>query len=119
MSNLMLLLETWIFRIALTLVGIIVLSWLAITKPGLLGYVLLTNYVLYCVLELLQWLVVMYYTPKPARDAWSIACLPLVPAYYLFLKFASVVAIVEEFLWRRSYEDNFVPVHVRRVTWHW
>ncbi len=119
LTNLMLLLETWIFRIVLTLAGVIVLMWLAMTKPGLMGYILLTNYVLYCLLEFLQWLVVMYYTPKPARDAWSIACLPLVPPYYLFLKVASIVAIGEEFLLRRSYDDNFVPVHVRRVTWHW
>lgn len=119
LSNLVMLLETWIFRIALSVVGLVILAWLATTQPKLLGYVLLTNYVMYCGLEFLQWLVLMYYTPKPARDAWSLACLPLVPPYYLFLKLASVVAIFEEFLWRRSYDDNFVPVHVRRVTWHW
>ena len=118
-SNLMMLLETWIFRIALTMVGLVLLVALGLTKPGLLGYVLLTNYVIYCGLEFLQWLVMMYYTPKPSRDAWSLACLPLVPPYYLFLKVASAVAIVEEFVWRRSYDDNFVPLHVRRVTWHW
>ncbi|MGI9429403.1 MAG: glycosyltransferase family 2 protein [Bythopirellula sp.] len=118
-SNLMMLLETWIFRIVLTFAGFLVLGWLAATKPDTFGYVLLTNYVLYCVLEFLQWLVMMVYTPKPHRDVWSLACLPLVPPYYIFLKVASLVAMVEEFLWRRSYQDNFVPVHVRQVTWHW
>ena len=118
-SNLIMLLETWIFRIALTFAAFVVLGWLAVSKTDVLGYVLLTNYVLYCGLEFLQWLVMMYYTPKPRRDAWSLACLPLVPPYYLFLKVASLVAIVEEFFWRRSYQDNFVPRHVRKVTWHW
>ncbi len=119
LSNLAMLLETWFFRITLTFAAIVVLGSLAMTKPAMLGYILLTNYVLYCVLEFLQWLVMMHYTPKPLRDGWSLLCLPLVPPYYLFLKAASVVAIVEEFLWRRSYDDSFVPLHVRRVTWHW
>lgn len=119
LSNLALLLETWIFRIALTFAGFAMLGWLAATQPTQLGYILLTNYVLYCSLEFLQWWVLMYYTPQPRRDGWSLLCLPLVPPYYLFLKAASVVAIIEEFFWRRSYDDNFVPLHVRRVTWHW
>ena len=119
LSNLVMLLETWIFRIALTFAAFALLAWFAVTAPVTLGYVLFTNYLLYMVLEFLQWLVLMYYTPKPNRDGWSILCLPLVPPYYLFLKAASLVAIIEEFLWRRSYDDNFVPVHVRRVTWHW
>ena len=119
LSNLAMLLETWIFRIALTLAMFVALIWLLLSDPQTFGYVLLTNYVLYIVIEVVQWLVLMYYTPKPSRDAWSLLCLPLVPPYCLFLKVASLVAIVEEFLWRRSYDDNFVPLHVRQVTWHW
>lgn len=118
-SNFAMLLETWLFRIVLTFAMFLVLALLAASRPQTLGYVLWTDYLVYLGLEVLQWLVLMYYTPAPRRDAWSILCLPLVPPYYLFLKAASVVAIVEEFLWRRSYDDNFVPAHVRRVTWHW
>ena len=119
LSNLVLLLETWIFRIVLAFAAFLLLGWMAITTPATFGYILLTNYAMYCGLEFLQWLVMMYYTPNPRRDGWSLLCLPLVPPYYIFLKAASVMAIVEEFVWRRSYDDNFVPVHVRRVTWHW
>jgi len=119
LSNFVMLLETWLFRIVLTFAAFGLLAWFAVTAPVTLGYVLFTNYLLYLVLEFLQWLVLMYYTPNPRRDAWALACLPLVPPYYLFLKVATLVAIVEEFLWRRSYDDNFVPVHVRQVTWHW
>jgi len=119
LSNLVLLMETWIFRIAFTFASLATLLWFAATAPTTLGYVLLVNYLLYAGLEFLQWLVLMYYTPKPRRDAWSLLCLPLVPPYYLFLKVASAVAILEEFFSRRSYDDNFVPVHVRKVTWHW
>jgi len=118
-SNLAMLLETWLFRIVLTFGMFVGIGWLVISSPQTLCYVLLADYCLYLGMEFLQWLVLMYYSPNPRRDAWGIACLPLVPPYYLFLKAASLTAIVEEFLWRRSYDDNFVPVHVRRVTWHW
>lgn len=118
-SNLAMLAETWIFRVLLTYAMFLSLGWFALNDPHLLGLALLTNYVAYCGLEFLQWLVIMYYSPNPRRDAWSILCLPLVPPYYLFLKTASFVAITEEFLWRKSYQDNFVPLHVRQVTWHW
>jgi hypothetical protein len=41
------------------------------------------------------------------------------PCYFFYLRFATLVAIVEETLWRRSFDDNFVPERVRRVTWRW
>ena len=84
-----------------------------------IGFILLTNYALYLVIELIQWLVLMYYTPAPRRDGWTIVSVPLMPCYYVYLKCASLVAIIEEFFWRRSYQDDFVPTHVRKTTWHW
>lgn len=117
--NLLVLLDTWVFRICLTLALPVGLVWLAARDLRLLVFVLLTNYVLYLGTECIQVLVQLYYSPAPRRDAWSIACLPLMPAYYLFLKGASVVALIEELVWRRSYSDDFVPLHVRQKTWHW
>jgi len=119
LSNLMMLLETWVFRVLLTVALPIGLVWMAVRDVKIMGFILLTNYVLCLGAELIQWLVLMYYTPNPRRNAWSIVCAPLVPLYYLFLKVASLVAIIEELFWRRSYDDNFVPMHVRQSTWHW
>ncbi len=119
LSNLMMLLETWVFRIFLTFALPVGLVWMTMRDVRLLGFILLTNYVFYLSIELIQWIVLLYYSPAPRRDAWSIACFPFVPAYYLFLKVASIVAIIEELLWRRSYDDDFVPLHIRQTTWHW
>lgn len=118
-SNLVLLLETWIFRIFLTLAFFVGNIWLVVCCSDEIGLILFTNYVLYLAIELIQWLILMYYTPVPRRDGWALVCVPLMPCYYVFLKCASLVAIIEEFFWRRSYQDNFVPQHVRRTTWHW
>jgi len=118
-SNLAILLETWFFRIFLAYAAAATTLIMAILSPQALCYALLTNYLAYVVLELSQWLVVMYYSPKPKRDAWSVLCVPLQPVYFLFIKAASLVAYTEEFLWRRSYRDTFVPAHVSRKTWQW
>lgn len=118
-SNLAILAETWFFRIFLTYAAAFSTLLMAIFNPQLLCYALLTNYLLYVVLEVAQWLVVMYYSPKPERDFWSVLCAPLQPIYFLFLRTASLVAYTEEFLWRRSYRDTFVPAHVSQKTWQW
>ncbi|MEQ8209414.1 MAG: glycosyltransferase [Lacipirellulaceae bacterium] len=118
-SNLAILAETWFFRIFLTYTAAATTLVMMVVNPQMLCYVLLTNYVVYVILEIAQWLVVMYYSPKPERDFWSVLCAPLQPVYFLFLKAASLVAYTEEFLWRRSYRDTFVPTHVSQKTWQW
>ncbi|MAT68121.1 MAG: hypothetical protein CMJ58_01205 [Planctomycetaceae bacterium] len=118
-SNLAILLETWFFRIFLVYAAAAATLYLGCLRPHMLAPALLTNYALCMALELTQWLVVMYYSPNPRRDARSLLCVPLLPAYFLFIKAASLVAYTEEFLWRRSYRDTFVPAHVSRKTWQW
>ena len=119
LSNLALVAEAWTFDIVLTFAFFAYLGWLAVAQSGLLGYVLLTNYAAYLVVELIQWLVLMYYSPNRLRDGKSLLCAPWMPLYYSFLKGATLVAVLEETLFRRSFDDSFVPQHVRQVTWRW
>jgi cellulose synthase/poly-beta-1,6-N-acetylglucosamine synthase-like glycosyltransferase len=118
-NNLALLLERWTFTIGLTLAFVVYLVWLAFQDLELVIYVLLTNYAAYLALEIVQWLVILFYSLDRRRDAWLALCAPLMPCYFFYLRFATLVAIVEETLWRRSFDDNFVPERVRRVTWRW
>jgi hypothetical protein len=118
-NNLGLLLERWVFSIALTVAFVAYLVWLALQDRELLWYVLLTNYAAYLALEVVQWLVVLFYSLDRRRDLRIALCAPLMPCYFFFLRFATLVAIIEETFWRRSFDDNFVPERVRRVTWRW
>ena len=118
-SNLGLLVERWVFSIAMTLAFVVYLGWLAVQDRELLVFVLLTNYAAYLTLEVVQWLVVLFYSLDRRRDLRIAMCAPLMPCYFFFLRFATLVAIVEETFWRRSFDDNFVPERVRRVTWRW
>jgi cellulose synthase/poly-beta-1,6-N-acetylglucosamine synthase-like glycosyltransferase len=118
-SNLGLLVERWVFSIAMTIGFFAYLIWLAAQDWRLLVYVLLTNYAAYLLMEIVQWLTVLYYSLDRRRDLVLAACAPLMPLYFFFLRFATLVAIIEETFWRRSFDDNFVPERVRRVTWRW
>ncbi len=64
-------------------------------------------------------LLMLSYSRTPGRDLLISAVLPFYPLYQAFLKTADAVAIIEELLFRRSKQDNFVPAKVRDVTWHW
>jgi cellulose synthase/poly-beta-1,6-N-acetylglucosamine synthase-like glycosyltransferase len=118
-SNLAVLIETWLFRIACSFATVGYVVWLASQPWPRAGYLLATTYLAYLALEIVQWLVVLYYSHDWRRDAVAIAVFPLAPMYYSLLKLVTLWAILEELLWRHSYEDNFVPQHVRTTTWKW
>ena len=59
------------------------------------------------------------YSHSPGRDLLTSVVIPFYPLYQAFLKAADLVALVEEVLFRKSRDDNFVPARVRDATWHW
>jgi cellulose synthase/poly-beta-1,6-N-acetylglucosamine synthase-like glycosyltransferase len=84
-----------------------------------IGWVFVTLYLGYLGLEVAQFATILIYSENWKRDWTACLALPLSPMYQLFLRFVSLVAITEEFLWRKSFDDAHVPRHVREATWHW
>lgn len=118
-SNLLMLIDRWTYNIVLLYLGWGYFAWLCFNPHSDLWKLFLLYYVLYVVMEVLQLLVVVYYSTD-RRRCWIIGLIaPLSPFYFLYLKAASLAAVTEELFWRRSFQDNFVPKHVRDVTWHW
>ncbi len=119
-SNFALVVERWVFNLFLPLWFWVYFGWLLIMPHDLpllkIGAIF---YVVYCVMELMQLLVLLFYSRHPWRDA-QLAWVPFVmPLYQALQRCVTTVAIVEEMLTRRSYRDTFVPGHVRRVAWRW
>jgi cellulose synthase/poly-beta-1,6-N-acetylglucosamine synthase-like glycosyltransferase len=81
--------------------------------------IFLTLYLGYLCLEALQCATIFLYSDDWRRDASACLVVPISPFYQIFLRFVSLVAITEEFFWRKSYRDAHVPRHVREATWHW
>lgn len=76
-------------------------------------------YVAYLVLELFQALAILFYSDCRSRDGLVCLALPLVPLYQFVLMVERTWALLRETLWRSSFEDNYVPQHVREATWRW
>jgi poly-beta-1,6-N-acetyl-D-glucosamine synthase len=93
--------------------------WLAMQWPSNLMFVGITFYVWSSFLELIHVATMFYYSRDRRHHLALCMVFPLVPLYQLYLITNRIVAYTREILWRSSFRDNFVPKHVRDVTWKW
>jgi biofilm PGA synthesis N-glycosyltransferase PgaC len=118
-GNLGLVLESWLFNI-LCMVGIwIWIVHFAMHWDAESWKTLVTLYLCYVTFEVVQAATILYYTNELKRDAMLCLVFPLVVFYQLLLLVVRLVATLREFFGRMSFEDNYVPLKVRRSTWHW
>jgi cellulose synthase/poly-beta-1,6-N-acetylglucosamine synthase-like glycosyltransferase len=120
LTNLLVLLDRWSYNVVLPFGIWAYLIWtLVFERHEHTWKQYLLYYLVYVVFETIQAGAAIYYSNDRRRDVWVSLALPLMPFYQLLLKLVTIVAIVEEIAWRRSFRDSFVPTHVREATWHW
>ena len=111
--------ESWLTNIV-CLVGVWAwIVWLCLNWTSESWLLLFSLYVCYMALEIMQALVILYYSERPGHDALVCLVVPLVPVYQLFLMVVRTWALIREIVLRSSFEDNYVPRHVREATWRW
>lgn len=119
-GNFALFAERWIFNLLLPLWFWVYVAWLAWSGGlGALIYPSVLFYLLYALGDLFQYLIILYYSNHFRQDAGCLAVIPLMPFYQAYQRIITTIAVVEEMLARRSFQDGFVPAHVRSATWHW
>ncbi|MFO0941110.1 MAG: glycosyltransferase family 2 protein [Pirellulales bacterium] len=119
-SNLLLMMERWVFNLILPIFFWVYILWLALNIEA--GYMLQISamyYFVYIFLEAIQWLMVLYYSEHKWRDAKLVFALPLLPFYQFMQRCVTTRALLEEMLLRQSFKDGFVPSHVRMATRKW
>jgi len=117
--NGLLMLERWFFNVVCVFTFWLYGVWVLFAYPE--GSIKLLG-LLYCCglcMEFLQMLVLLFYSDRPKHDLLLSAVLPLYPLYQVFMKAVDVFALTKEILFRESGDDNFVPLHVRSMTWRW
>lgn len=120
LSNFFLFTERWLYNLLLPLwCWIYLFFWVWSHGIDQLVYPMFLYYLLYALGDLIQYLLILYYSQHFWSDAKSIVVIPWMPFYQAYQRIVTSVAIIEEMLSRRSFRDGFVPEHVRRVTWHW
>lgn len=112
-------LDRWFFNIVCVFVFWAYAVWLAIAHFNQLGNLLALLYVCQVACELVQYISLFWFSRSPLKDLRLFTAVGLMPFYYTFLKLVDLVALVEEFVFRASGRDNFVPEKVRLATWRW
>jgi poly-beta-1,6-N-acetyl-D-glucosamine synthase len=120
LSNFLLFAERWVYNLLLPIWFWVYMGWIVLFHSlSELIYPSILFYFLYLFADLIQFLIILDYSNHLRRDLNAILVLPLMPFYQAYQRLITTVAVVEEMLSRRSFRDNFVPPHVRSVTWHW
>jgi poly-beta-1,6-N-acetyl-D-glucosamine synthase len=118
-SNLCVLLESWFFNI-FCMFGIWIWAfWFVLWPPDDWWQILLALYLCYLVFEVLQIAATIYFTNAPWQDTAICLVFFLAPLYQIMQLAVRLVATVEEIFFRKSFQDNYVPLKVRQATWHW
>jgi len=119
LSNFVMIVDRWFFSVVLQYAFFGYVIWILSHPDIQTAYQMVLLYFTYLVMELLQLIILLYYCEQRSRVLAIGTVAPLMPFYYLWMRFVTLWAITEELLFRRSYKDNFVPERVREVTWHW
>lgn len=118
--NALLLAERWLFNVLLVYAGAAYLVYLLVWVPIAVAWqIAAVSYAAYLLVDWIQAAFLLAYSPRKASDWGWILASPLMPLYYVYMKFVTCWAITEELVLRRSFQDNFVPQRVREATWHW
>ena len=118
-SNFLLVADRLLYNVFMPLVFVGYAVWLCFHTHEATWMLLLTYYLIYCVLDLFLVMVICYFSTNRKRDMTVCLVSPLMPAYNLLMRLVTFWAVAEEALTRRSFKDGFVPAHVREATWHW
>jgi len=113
-------LERWTFNFILVYLSVFYWIWLAtVREMWEIGYLMVLFYIIYVICDILQSIMLMFYSDNRKQDLLIAAISPLMPMYYAYQKVITLIAITEELIWRKSFDSNFVPERVRKATWHW
>jgi cellulose synthase/poly-beta-1,6-N-acetylglucosamine synthase-like glycosyltransferase len=117
--NFCLMLERWFFNVVCVFTFWLYGIWVLLAYPAAALKLLALLYCCGFCIELLQMLVLLFYSDRLKHDLMLSAVLPLYPFYQVYMKAIDIFALTGEILFRESGKDNFVPVHVRNATWRW
>lgn len=111
-------LETVYFELISPFLIVFYWIWLFFTVSSEdLFFILIWLWIFYCVFEFCQIIVLSFYSDNRKRDFLICLCFPFMIFYRSYLLGIRLISIIEEFFWRKSYEDDYVPKHVREKTW--
>ncbi|MGQ0636953.1 MAG: glycosyltransferase [Planctomycetaceae bacterium] len=118
-ENLLLTIDQWLFQFLCPYGFVLYVAWFLLHPLENPAFIVFGLYVMALLFELVQVATLAFYSTNLRRDLATSLVFPLIPFYQLLMMGVRVIANTQELLYRRSFDDNYVPQHVRRATWHW
>ena len=110
-------LDVVLFQVVLTVMFPIYLIDLALTHPDLFPYLVCGVSMVYLVVSMITYFIGVALSERPLQD---LKLMPYVPLYGLFigwyLRTVRLLAYLDEYFFRNSYKEPYVPAHVQRQT---
>jgi cellulose synthase/poly-beta-1,6-N-acetylglucosamine synthase-like glycosyltransferase len=117
--DLPLMLDNWFFQFVCPYLCVVYVVWVALSPTHDVLNVALSLYAVSLLFELVQIVTLLYYSRTPLEHLAVCAIFPLMPFYQFLMLGVRTIANTQELFWRKSFQDNYVPEHVRAATWHW
>lgn len=115
-SNVFSILENILFNLLLDIKWFVYFAVLIISYPDNLGYVMIINYVLYLIANIIQYVFVIAIVGRTETLSTTVLFLPLMPFYTgLFLRAIRTYSYIMEVLHKTSYDDVWNPWKVSKV----
>jgi len=106
-----------LFQVVFTFMFPCYLVWLYFTYPALFPYLVCGVSLLYMGTLLVTFLIALALSDRPLADLKLLAYLPLYALFIgWYLRFVRLLAYTDEFLFRRSYKEPYVPAYVQQET---
>lgn len=118
-TNFLIAVEAIVINLCCPIALLVYCAYMLFSYPDNFTNVAITVYVVSALFELLQVVTLFYYSDNFRRDALICLVWPLMPFYQMLLLAVRLVSNLQELIWRVSFEDNYVPQHVRHATWKW
>ncbi len=118
-TNMLVVLDVAFFRIFLLYSFWFYFIWLLLFCPEGIPLVMIVSFTAYTLSSMVQMSIQLYYSHTPLLDFEIMLYAFLMYPYRFLEKTIRLISVTEEFLFRRSYEDKYVPRRVGRETIHW
>ncbi len=119
LTNMLVIADVFFFRIFLCYSFFIYFISMLIFSPAYIPLIFGLNFLAYLASNIIIMTIQFYYSFCPWED-FKIMCVSFINyPYKLIQKVVRLTSVTEEFLFRKSYEDPYIPKRVGKATIHW
>jgi cellulose synthase/poly-beta-1,6-N-acetylglucosamine synthase-like glycosyltransferase len=119
LSNLLVVADSFLFRIFLPFAFLFYLIFMLMFRAHLIPLVMGITWIVYAILNLMQIPLVLYYSDRKSEDARILLSTLVMSPFNILHRVVRLFSMLQEIFFRKSYTDPYVPQRVREQTIQW